>query len=386
MTFSLTNPSNISITVGDINFDVIMNEFNSVVGRVYVKDTVIPPGAKTFTAQMHLGEGSTNDKAIGQLFSDYLTSAAIPLTIVGTKQSTKIPPLVPALSSVKLASTMTGIAGNLISGIAVSSSLTDLITKKASSEITLKNPLKTDFAITSVKASVTFKPSSGAKPFIVGTIDYNLPSPATVPAGGSMKTDPWPVSVQADIFELLGMLLDPAKYFDVQQNVTVTVGGSGGYKTSMYYYQDHVPFTISVLGLPPIGISPQSLSSMSLPSNLTSITDPAELEKAIIDFLSGKKPSSSSALPSSTVLPSGSGSVTESTATPDSTKPTTTEAGNTPTTTSSTTTTTTTEKPVEKPTEKETDKVTAASATSEEKPEPTENPEPTEIPKFSLPF
>jgi hypothetical protein len=303
LTFELTNPSNITITIGDINFDVIFNEQNVVVGRVYVKDAIIPPGAKTFTAQMHLGEKTTNSKAIGQIFSNYLTSAVTPLTIVGSEESTKIAPLVPALSSVKLASEMKGIQANLVKQIAVKGSLIGLtILNKAESVITLQNPLSTAYSIKAVKASVVFKPSSGAAPFTVGTIDYKLPSDVSVSSKGTAETGEWPVAIVGrgleHLGQLIGLLLDPNKYFDVQQNVTVSVGD--GYVTEMFYYQDKVPFTISIDGLPPIGITADSLSSASLPASLTSISDPNQFEQALKDFLSGKKPESSSAIPGAT--------------------------------------------------------------------------------------
>ncbi|KAI7888807.1 uncharacterized protein EV154DRAFT_447271 [Mucor mucedo] len=312
LTFSLDNPSNITITIGDINFDTILNEFNSVIGSVYLKDVVIPPGSKVFSAQMHLGERVTNSKGVSQVLSDYLTAATVPVTIVGSERSTTIAPLSPALSSVKLASSMSGIQANLISGIAVKGSLIGLIfQKKATSQITLQNPMDTSYAIKSVKASVVFKPTSGAEPFTVGTIDYNLPSPAVVPAKGSMKTEDWPVTIEGSgpehLIQLLGMLFDKEKYFDVQQNVTVIVGGA--YESEMFYYQDRVPFTLSIDNLPPIGIEPSSISAQSLPKNLTSITDPDEFQNMLSKFLSGKPlfdVSSSSSNPSSSTVPSTS--------------------------------------------------------------------------------
>jgi LEA14-like dessication related protein len=303
LTFSLTNPSNITISVGDINFDVVMNEFNTVIGRVYITNTVIPPGAKTYSAVLHLGEGATNSKAISQTLGDYLTSASVPLTIQGSSQSTTILPLNPALAAVKLSSSMTGIAGNLIDSIAVSGSIIGLIIEnKATTSITLRNPLDTPYAIKSIQAAVTFKPTSGAAPFQVGTIDYTLPSPVSVPAKGSTKTDPWPVSISGSglnhYIQLLGLLTDPNKYFDVQQNVTVIVGD--GYNTQMYYYQDHVPFSITIDGLITFG----NIQSQSIPANLSSITDQSQLQQAIIDLLSGKTPATSSILPSANVTAS----------------------------------------------------------------------------------
>lgn len=378
----MNNPSNITITVGDINFDVVMNEFDAVVGRVYVKDAVIPPGGKTYNAEMRLGEKSTNSKAVSQMLGDYLTSAKIPLTIKGSSDSTKIAPLGPALSSVKLATEMTGIAGNLISQIAVKGSIIGLlIQKKGSASITLKNPLHAPFAIKTVKAAVVFKPSSGAAPFTVGTIDYNLPSPATVPAQGQMTTDEWPVSIEGSGIEhlgqMLGLLLDPEKYFDVQQNVTVSVGD--GYNSEMFYYQDKVPFTIQIDSLPPIGITASSLSKMTLPSNITSTTDPNLLEQMIKDILSGKTPASSSAISStadatSTVTSSSSIKATETTTKVSAT----TEASATTTKDSEEKTTTTEAKPTATTT---TEKDSETKSTTTEAAETT-----TKKPFFSLPF
>ncbi|KAI7900771.1 uncharacterized protein BX663DRAFT_438815 [Cokeromyces recurvatus] len=289
--FSLYNPSNITITLGDINFDVIMNECNAVVGQVYVKDTVIPPGSKIFNAQMHLGENSTNDKTIGQLFSNFLTSAITPLTIAGSSDSTAIVPLQSALSSVKLSTELDGIAANLISHVAVKGSIIGLIIKKeAESVITLQNPLNVPFSIKSIQASVVFHPSSGASSFTVGTIDYNLTSLSTVPAKDSATTNEWPVAIIGSgvehFMQLIELLLDPNKYFDVEQNITVIVGNNG-YETQMYYYQNKVPFSIQIDNLPPIVITTNSLSNLSLPSNITSITDQNVLEQMVKNILAG---------------------------------------------------------------------------------------------------
>lgn len=313
ISFQLVNPSNITITVGDINFDVIMNEFNTKVGRVYVKDAIIAPGANSLKGELHLGEDVTNDKAIGQTFSDYLTSAKIPLTISGSKDSTAIPPLVDAFSSVKLSTEMAGIAGNLIETIAVKGTIIGLLFEnKANAVITLKNPLGAPFSITDVDASVTFTPSSGGSKFNVGTIKYT-PSPVTtVPAKGSATTGEWPVDlVKGQLLQLIGMVLDSHKVLDVQQNVTVNVGD--GYKTSMFYYQDQVPFTISIDGLDLTGLSiPSSLSSNALSQGLTTLSssmDDSTANNVLRNILSGntKNVTSSASGSSSATTTTGGG-------------------------------------------------------------------------------
>ncbi|KAI8975148.1 hypothetical protein BDF20DRAFT_822209 [Mycotypha africana] len=293
--FSMANPSNITINVGDINFDVIMNESGSVVGRVYVENVIIPPGLTEYTGEMHLGEKTTDKKSIGQLFSNYLTSANTSLTITGSSESTKIAPLVPALSSVKLNTEMSGIAANLISQIQVKGSLLGMLSRKeATSVVSLANPMDAPYQIKSVQASVTFTPSSATIPsFTVGTIDYQLPNPVTVPAKGTATSDEWPVVVgEASASQLLALITDKNKYLDVQQNVTVIVGK--GYETEMYYYQNKVPFSISFGSLLEIGITPDQIAGMELPSNIT--------EQGLHSILAGKgTTSTATAATSSTV-------------------------------------------------------------------------------------
>lgn len=350
----MTNPSNITITVGDINFDVVMNEFSAVVGKVYVKDTVIPPGAKTYSGEMHLGEAATNTQAIGQLFSDYLTAATIPLTIQGSSTSTTIAPLVGALSSVALGASMTGIQGNLVEQIQVKGSIIGLIIEnKADAVITLQNPLDTSFAITKVQAAVTFTPTLtifGSAPYTVGTIDYTLPTAQSVPAKGTATTSEWPVAIDhsssTHILQLLELLLDPEKYFFVEQNVTVTVGTEGGgYETSMYYYQAKVPFSITIDNLITIGITVDDLNKMSA-MDLSSLgsMDSSTLEATIASILSGSFFTAQSAnTTNATTTASTNSSSTASTSTTltsISTTASTTDSTTTTTKDSSTTTTT----------------------------------------------
>lgn len=360
-----------------------MNEFNSVIGSVYLKDVVIPPGSKVFSAQMHLGERVTNSKGVSQVLSDYLTAATVPVTIIGSDRSTKIAPLSPALSSVKLTSSMSGIHANLISGIAVKGSIIGLIfQKKATSQITLQNPMDTSYAIKSIKASVVFRPTSGAEPFTVGTIDYNLPNSAVVPAGGSMKTDDWPVTIEGSgpehLIQLLGMLFDKEKYFDVEQNVTVIVGGA--YESEMFYYQDRVPFTLSIDNLPPIGIEPSTISAQSLPKNLTSISDPDEFQNMLSKFLSGKT-SLDDPSPSLSASPSTKSS-TSNTSTSSTTQTSTTTTKEKDTPTISTEPSKTTAKETSKETKTVSEDKSVATTSSESKPAETTS----DKHWFSLPF
>ncbi|KAG0746078.1 hypothetical protein G6F33_006884 [Rhizopus arrhizus] len=251
LSVQLSNPSNITITVGDINFDVVMPEFsNAVIGKVYLTNTVIPPGAKNYDITMHLGEGATNTAAVMQVLSDYLTAATVPMMIVGSPSSTKIAPLAPALASVKLASSMTGIKGGLVTNINVTSDAVAVADGKAQAVITLYNPLDTPFQVTEVHAAVTHYGRCGpirGQQVAVGSIDYVLPSPLTVPAKSSIQTPEWPVTVSS-LDTAINVMMDSINLYNVTQNVTVTVGD--GYQAkNMYYYQDNVPYSLWVSGL-----------------------------------------------------------------------------------------------------------------------------------------
>ncbi|KAI8096238.1 uncharacterized protein BX664DRAFT_323438 [Halteromyces radiatus] len=298
------NPSQITITVGDINFSSKMSD-GSVVGQVFVKSAVIKPGANQFDAEFHLA-GDT--KAIGQLFSDYLTKAVVPLTIFGTSTSTTIEPLKEAFQTVNLATTMTGIQSNLVAGVKVSVTIGDLVTKKAQTVVTLQNPLKTSYTLTALKADVFFPGKSGN--FKVGHID-SIPGPCAVPAGGSTTCDQWEVSMDANIAQLLEVVTASDKSMDLQQNLTTTIGGSDGYVSSFYYYQDKVPTEMDVdLGIfnlplgPKVNTTANPLESMPGGSVLSSAT--SSLLPSVSDILnlptgsSGSDKSKPSATPTDT--------------------------------------------------------------------------------------
>ncbi|KAI8332382.1 hypothetical protein BC941DRAFT_516864 [Chlamydoabsidia padenii] len=259
----LTNPSQITITIGDVNFSSKTSD-GSVIGQVFIKNTVIKPGVNQYDAEFHLAGDTT---AIGQLFSDYLTNVQVPLSIVGTSSSTTIEPLQNALESVHLDTTMKGIQANLVVGVKVIISIADLLAQKAKTVVTLRNPLDTSYALTDIKADVFFPDSSGT--FKVGHVT-SIPSACSVPAGGQTTCDEWSVDLDANLVQLLKVLLAKDKSLNLQQNITTTVGPSDGYEAKFYYYQDKVPteldFDLGILDLP---LSPK-LNSTESAHNATS--------------------------------------------------------------------------------------------------------------------
>lgn len=261
-TVAFTNPSQITITIGDVNFSAKTSD-GATIGQVFIKNTMIKSGVNQYNAEFRLAGDKT---AIGKVFTAYLTNAQVPLTIVGTQQSTTIEPLIPALETVNLATTMKGIPANLVDSVKVKVTIGDLFKHKATSIVTLRNPLKTAYTLTGLNAKVFFPNGSGGDDFQVGHID-SIPEPCTVPAGGTTTCSPWEVAMDANTGQLLKLVTASDKSLNLKQDITSLVGGPNGYDASFYYFQNHVPTSLDVdLGLFDIPLG-GSKTKLALPNN-----------------------------------------------------------------------------------------------------------------------
>lgn len=306
LSIAMTNPSQITITLGDMKLITNMDEFNSAVGDVFLKDVTIKPGNNTMDVEMHMG--GSDKKALQQLLSDYMTGATVPLTITGSQDATEIEPLKDALSTIKLATTMTGIKEKLVDSVYVSAGLDALTSKQAKTKITLTNPIGTAFSINSIEA-VVYTTLNGNR-FQVGHIDYKLPSPFTVSSGEQATSEEMPVNVDADIGQLLELLFNAKDLkFDIYQNASVIVGEGDGFASTLYYYQMQVPATLdfNILGLSLTGADePESNGTLSsLPSDVLN-----KLPKSVLDQLGY-----TSKAPEASATPSASGMEASSSAT-----------------------------------------------------------------------
>lgn len=312
-----------------------MNEFNAVVGKAYMLDTTIKPGAQDYNCVMHLAEGATSAEAVGKMLFYYLTGATVPLTIQGSATSTTIEPLKQGLSQLKLASSMNGVTDGLIKQIEVFGDLATVAGGVATARVTIYNPLDTVFALKHIKASCTqylicnMAGSLQHTSIEVGMIDYELPEPLVIGPKGTVQSGDWPVTLNtAQIEGVLSTIFSQVRFYNVTQTASVVVGDAFE-TTQMYYTQKEVPY---VLNIPEINELPSEAlqgacdtpgaSAMSLALNETTTVN-----------------STSSAAPTSTVLSTTSIPVTSTTiaetTTTEEAQPTTT---NEPTTNEPTTT------------------------------------------------
>ncbi|CAO3627218.1 unnamed protein product [Cunninghamella blakesleeana] len=246
---AFTNPSQITITVGDINFSAKAPS-GAVIGQVFIKDTIIKPGVNQYSTEFRL---SGETAVIGQVFTAYLTNQRVPLTILGTETSTAIEPLKQAFQTVNLATVMQGIQANLVKSIKVIIRA-DFLLGKASSQATLSNPLKTAYQLTGLHALATWTSPAG-KVLTIGEIN-GIPSPCTVGAGQDVTCVEWAVVVKADVADLFPYLIAENHNLDLANTITCLVGGEGGYQSSFQYDAKNVPteLDINLAGLTiPIG-------------------------------------------------------------------------------------------------------------------------------------
>ncbi|KAK4514796.1 uncharacterized protein ATC70_002401 [Mucor velutinosus] len=254
---TLNNPSNITIIIGDVNFDVYMNEYNAIVGKAYMLDTTIKPGAQDYNSVMHLAEGATSIEAVGKMLYYYLTGAAVPLTIRGSATSTPIVPLQQGLSKLQLATSINGVTTGLIEKLDVVVDINDLAAGlPAKATITIRNPLDTKFALKSITASCTsyltcnYAGKYQYTNFQIGAVNYEFPTPFEVGPGESKTTGEIPVNIDiANIDAVMADLGAMKGVYNITQTAAAIVGDQ--FETDhMVYSQMNVPYTISIPGFP----------------------------------------------------------------------------------------------------------------------------------------
>jgi hypothetical protein len=235
LTISFTNPSFITISIGDISFDTYYNGVN--IGPTLLNSVTIPPGSQDYQAEFHLTPTAASATTVAQVLSGYLQGQVFALTVKGSDNSTTIDSLKEGLAGVSLAGSLTGISPKLITGGVVKN--LNLLAFSADTYITIANPLDVAFSITAIKAQIWYQGLTSY--FELATIDYTLPSPFSIPAKGTATSGAIPINFQdpiAHLADLLVILTKSSIVVDISQNATVVVGD--GFNGVLSYSQKGV--------------------------------------------------------------------------------------------------------------------------------------------------
>ncbi|KAG2183772.1 hypothetical protein INT43_006783 [Umbelopsis isabellina] len=239
LSVTLTSPSPISITIGDITFRTIA--FGYDLGPTILKQVTINPGDNVYDAEFQLTPTAdpTQQSIVGKVLSGYLMGGTFPLTVQGTTASSPIQSLQEGLAGVKLATSITGVPPTLITSTKVVALQLDIIhgTATATTYVTLNNPLDVAFSLVSLQAVITM-PVNGAT-VNLAHINYNFPAPFTVGAKQQVTTAGLPLVFDASLAQLIGLVGTPEILVNIAQTATVIVGdGFGGI---LSYSQANVP-------------------------------------------------------------------------------------------------------------------------------------------------
>lgn len=229
----MNNPSQITISAGDLTFDVIMDAAGSSVGSVTLTNTVIKPGRNEMPASMKMT--GTDLAALSKMLTNYLTAQTTDLTVRGTAATTKIIPLQPGLAKVALKTKMVGLPANL-----VTENQMKLVGLTPNIWVKFYNPLDTPYTVTAVSVNVFFTNLQGVYTNL-GTLVGAITPPVVVPPkGNAMNENALALKIAglvqaAQFLQLKG---DQRKV-DLFQNVSMIVGDA--FHGGMYYEQKNVP-------------------------------------------------------------------------------------------------------------------------------------------------
>ncbi|GAA5805058.1 hypothetical protein HPULCUR_010571 [Helicostylum pulchrum] len=256
---SMTNPSAITITAGDLTFEVIMDASGSSVGTAILEKTVIKPGVNQMPARMKMA--STDLLSLSQMLTNYLTGKNTALTVKGSMDTTDIVPLQPGLSQVGLKTVMAGIPASLVVECQMK-----LVGLTPNIWVKFYNPLDTPYTVSAVSADAYFYKKDGSY-VTLGSLVGAIEPAVTVPPKG-FATSEKPLSMKANMGNAIAflMLTPDMKKVDLFQNVTVIVGND--FHGGMYYEQMAVPVVDKDSNA---ALAAAEFISQHAPSNITSI-------------------------------------------------------------------------------------------------------------------
>ncbi|KXS20722.1 hypothetical protein M427DRAFT_27841 [Gonapodya prolifera JEL478] len=180
LTTKIVNPSNVEIAQNsDVTFDMVYN--GQVVGTVTLPNLTLKIGENVVNATARFSPKTVEAKAAGsELIAAYIGGKDATVSIQGSPNSTVIAPLVPALSSIKLSSTLPGLKSKLMVNsrfMLTPTTATDLI---AVAGFDAMNPTSAPLSITHVTGQLLRAGN------VLGTMDLDVNF--TIPAHSTARS------------------------------------------------------------------------------------------------------------------------------------------------------------------------------------------------------
>ncbi|KAF9199244.1 hypothetical protein BGZ49_010666 [Haplosporangium sp. Z 27] len=174
ITVVIINPSSISLSAGDVIFDLIYSGAN--LGTVTLPNLSIVPGANTVQATSSISPAGSSQGI--ELLTLYTSGTGAAVSIAGTANSTQVDSLTLAFGALNIGSEMPGLQSKLLAGAALEVLDNTIVNGLAQTVVTVNNPFVPPMTILSINSQITYNGIS------LGSVISTFPSPPVIPGVG----------------------------------------------------------------------------------------------------------------------------------------------------------------------------------------------------------
>jgi hypothetical protein len=222
ITVAITNPSNVAIQVGRVQYDAFFE--GQRLGWVVIPDMNLKQGRNSVLSTMYFSPKGAAAVAAGRkLMSGYLMGRSALVGMgPGAVPVTPIASLQPALSAMKISTTMPGLSGvQVMRGAYFGMNLRGVFKQTAKARFDAYNPLDATIKFLAMDTQMSFRGES------VGHVVQDLRShPLVIPPKSVVSSEPFDLKIQLNpaSIALFAEALKNTLQVDVRAIVTAAVG------------------------------------------------------------------------------------------------------------------------------------------------------------------
>ncbi|KAF8586733.1 hypothetical protein K439DRAFT_1631457 [Ramaria rubella] len=164
VTTTLTNPSNLTIAMGDVAFMLIFENQN--IGQVDISGLRLVPGSGNYSTDVHFQPQGDAQAAGTTLLQNFLQGINSETVITGSSDTTLVDSLVPALEQIKLNANIPALHQNIITATNIEFPTDIVKTGIAFAAVVLSNPFTASINLLVITANAIFENLT------LGTVDH----------------------------------------------------------------------------------------------------------------------------------------------------------------------------------------------------------------------
>ncbi|KAF8524806.1 hypothetical protein BU17DRAFT_84312 [Hysterangium stoloniferum] len=155
VTTTLNNPSNLTIAIGDVAFNLLFENQN--IGQADISGLKVIPGDANYSTDVHFQPQGGAEAAGRTLLENFLQGVTSQTVIVGSSDTTNVESLVPALEQITLNADIPALHQNLITATNIVFPPDIVKTGIASATVALSNPFTASINLLVVSANAVFQ-------------------------------------------------------------------------------------------------------------------------------------------------------------------------------------------------------------------------------------